>query len=194
MASFNRQVITESFNRVICEALAGEIEPDSDEKTLIFCTTDRHADMVKRLLDETFSSIYGSEYHEEAVRKITGQSDKVDDLIAKFKNERYPSIAITVDLLSTGIDVPKICNLVFLRRVKSRILYEQMKGRATRRCDEIGKTVFRIYDPVGLCESLSDVGTMKPLVKDPTIPLDTLINELKACPTPKTHPAIKPTP
>lgn len=182
VASFNRQVITESFNRVICEALAGEIEPDSDEKTLIFCTTDRHADMVKRLLDETFSNIYGSEYHEEAVRKITGQSDKVDDLIAKFKNERYPSIAITVDLLSTGIDVPKICNLVFLRRVKSRILYEQMKGRATRRCDEIGKTVFRIYDPVGLCESLSDVDTMKPLIKDPNIPLDVLIDELMHLP------------
>lgn len=76
--------------------------------------------------------------------KITGQSDKVDPLIRRYKNERYPSIAVTVDLLTTGIDAPKICNLVFMRRVKSRISYEQMIGRATRRCDEIGKTVFRM--------------------------------------------------
>lgn len=185
VASFNRRVITEGFNRVICEALAQEILPDSEEKTLIFCTTDRHADMVKRLLDEAFSELYGTDYHEEAVRKITGQSDKVDKLISRFKNEKYPSIAITVDLLTTGIDVPKICNLVFLRRVKSRILFEQMKGRATRRCDEIGKTVFRIFDPVGLCESLSDVDTMKPLVKDPSIPLEVLIDELMHLPEPE---------
>ena len=82
-----------------------------------------------------------------------------------YKNERYPNIAITVDLLTTGIDVPKICNLVFMRRVKSRILYEQMIGRATRRCDDIGKTVFRIYDPVDIYAALADVNTMKPLVK-----------------------------
>lgn len=184
VANFNRRVITEGFNRVICQALAQEILPDSEEKTLIFCATDRHADMVKRLLDEAFSELYGTDYHEEAVRKITGQSDQADKLISRFKNERYPSIAITVDLLTTGIDVPQICNLVFLRRVKSRILFEQMKGRATRRCDEIGKTVFRIFDPVGLCENLADVDTMKPLVKDPSIPLEVLIDELLHLPEP----------
>ena len=53
-------------------------------------------------------------------------------LSRKFKNDSYPTIAVTVDLLTTGIDVPKICNLIFLRKVKSRILYEQMIGRATR--------------------------------------------------------------
>ena len=67
------------------------------------------------------------------MRKITGKSDKVNDLIKRYKNERYPNIAITVDLLTTGIDVPKIAHLVFMRRVRSRILYEQMIGRATRR-------------------------------------------------------------
>lgn len=99
-------------------------------------------------------------------------------LIRRYKNERYPSIAITVDLLTTGIDVPRICNLVFMRRIRSRILYEQMIGRATRRCDEIGKTVFRIYDPVDIYAALQDVNTMKPLVKDPNITIEQLVDEL----------------
>jgi type I restriction enzyme R subunit len=83
-----------------------------------------------------------------------------------------------VDLLSTGIDVPAICHLVFLRRVRSRILYEQMIGRATRRCDEIGKTVFKIYDPVDIYATLQAVNTMQPLVKDPNVTLEQLIDEL----------------
>lgn len=116
-----------------------ELDPFGEEKTLIFCATDLHADMVKRLLDSAFSDLYGDEYNQAAVAKITGQSDKVDLLIRQYKNERYPNIAITVDLLTTGIDVWPICHLVFLRRVRSRILYEQMIGRATRRCDDIGQ-------------------------------------------------------
>lgn len=170
--AFNRRVINENFNRVICQQLVQELDPFGDEKTLVFCATDLHADMVKRLLDEAFKELYNGEYNQAAVAKITGQSDKVEQLIRQYKNERYPNIAITVDLLTTGIDVPKICHLVFMRRVKSRILYEQMIGRATRRCDEIGKTVFRIYDPVDIYAALSDVNTMKPLVKDPNISLE----------------------
>jgi type I restriction enzyme R subunit len=176
--AFNRRVINENFNRVICEQLVQELDPFGDEKTLIFCATDLHADMVKRLLDEAFKALYSDEYNQAAVAKITGQSDKVEQLIRQYKNERYPTIAITVDLLTTGIDVPKICNLVFMRRVKSRILYEQMMGRATRRCDEIGKTVFRIYDPVDIYAALADVNTMKPLVKDPNISIEQLVDEL----------------
>ncbi|WP_343618658.1 type I restriction-modification system endonuclease [Ralstonia sp.] len=176
--SFNRRVITEDFNRVICQQLAQELDPFGEEKTMIFCATDLHADMVKRLLDDAFREIYGDTYNEAAVRKITGASDKVDTLIRLYKNERFPSIAITVDLLTTGIDVPPICHLVFLRRVRSRILYEQMIGRATRRCDEIGKTVFKIYDPVDIYAALQDVSTMKPLVKDPNVTIEQLIDEL----------------
>jgi hypothetical protein len=59
-----------------------------------------------------------------AVRKLTG--------IRSYRNDALPKIAVTVDLLTTGIDVPSIANLVFVRRVNSRILYEQMLGRATR--------------------------------------------------------------
>lgn len=176
--AFNRRVINENFNRVICQQLVQELDPFGDEKTLIFCATDLHADMVKRLLDEAFKDLYNGEYNQAAVEKITGKSDKVDQLIRRYKNERYPNIAITVDLLTTGIDVPKISHLVFMRRVKSRILYEQMIGRATRRCDEIGKTVFRIYDPVDIYAALSDVNTMKPLVKDPNITLEQLFDEI----------------
>ncbi len=178
VAVFNRRVINENFNRVICEQLAKELDPTGEEKTMIFCATDLHADMVKRLLDAEFKAVWGAEYNQAAVAKITGQSDKVNELIQKYKNERYPNIAITVDLLTTGIDVPKICNLVFMRRVKSRILYEQMIGRATRRCDEIGKTVFRIYDPVDIYATLQEVSTMKPLVKNPNITMAQLIEEL----------------
>ncbi|MGY8628029.1 type I restriction-modification system endonuclease [Chromobacterium violaceum] len=176
--SFNKRVINEDFNRVICAQLAQELDPFGEAKTMIFCATDLHADMVKRLLDAEFKELYGDEYNQDAVRKITGQSDKVDQLIKRYKNERYPNIAITVDLLTTGIDVPKISHLVFMRRVRSRILYEQMIGRATRRCDEIGKTIFKIYDPVDIYAALEAVNTMKPLVKDPNITLEQLVEEL----------------
>lgn len=176
--AFNRRVINESFDRVIYQELARDLDPFGEEKTMIFCVSQSHAERVKILLDEAFSARYEDQYNQAVVQVITGQSDHVDQLIRRYKNERFPNIAITVDLLTTGIDVPRICNLVFMRRVRSRILYEQMKGRATRRCDEIGKTVFRIYDAVDLYAALEPVDTMKPLVKNPDIPLEQLLTEL----------------
>jgi type I restriction enzyme R subunit len=85
---------------------------------------------------------------------------------------------VTVDLLTTGVDVPQISNLVFLRRVNSRILYEQMLGRATRRCDEIGKEVFRIYDAVDIYSNLEPVNSMKPVVQNPDIGFAQLMREI----------------
>ena len=93
--------------------------------------------------------------------------------------ERYPSIAVTVDLLTTGIDVPEITTLVFMRRVRSRILFEQMLGRATRLCSEIHKTHFEIYDPVGVYDSLEEVNTMKPVVANPTTTFTQLLEGLE---------------
>ncbi|WP_202927627.1 hypothetical protein [Undibacterium crateris] len=84
----------------------------------------------------------------------------------------FSSMAIIVDLLTTGIDVPRICHLVFMRRVRSRILYEQMTGRATRRCDEIGKTVFKIFDPAGIYAALQAVSNMRPLLKGPNVTIE----------------------
>ena len=64
-------------------------------------------------------------------------------------------------MLTTGIDVPSICNLVFMRKINSRILFEQMLGRATRLCPEIGKTHFNIFDAVRVYEDLDSTSGMK---------------------------------
>ena len=93
-----------------------------------------------RLLKEAFQE-FGDEVEDDAIVKITGSIYKPLDAIKRFKNERLPNVAVTVDLLTTGIDVPSITNLVFLRRVQSRILYDQMLGRATRLCPDIGKHI-----------------------------------------------------
>jgi superfamily II DNA or RNA helicase len=153
---FNKRVITPEFNRVVAEELAKHIDPALPGKTLIFAATDAHADIVVDAIKKAFADAYG-EIDDAAVRKITGSVDRVQNLIRSFRNDANPKIAVTVDLLTTGIDVPKIVNLVFLRRVNSRILYEQMIGRATRRCDEIGKEVFRIFDAVDLYPHLQDL-------------------------------------
>jgi type I restriction enzyme R subunit len=181
--SYNRRVVTENFNKVVCTQLAAHIDPGLDGKTLIFCATDSHANMVVDLLKQALQDQYGA-IEDDAVIKITGAADKPLQLIRRYKNERNPSIAVTVDLLTTGIDVPAICNIVFLRRVRSRILYEQMLGRATRRCDEIGKEVFRIFDAVDLYSAIEPHSTMKPVVADPKISFAQLIDDLAGAKTP----------
>lgn len=178
ITAFNKRVLNDNFNRVVCEELAQHIDPELPEKTLIFAATDLHADQVVEHLKKAFEAQYGS-VEDGMVVKITGAADKPLSLIRRFKNERNPKVVVTVDLLTTGIDVPTICNLVFLRRVKSRILYDQMIGRATRQCDEIGKETFRIYDAVGLYESLQDVTQMKPVVTLPNVSFPQLVEELE---------------
>lgn len=181
---FNKKVITESFNRVVCKYLASEIDPAGPGKTLIFCANDAHADLVVDLLKKAFAKQYGS-VEDDAVVKITGTADKPLQLIRHYKNERLPNVAVTVDLLTTGIDVPEICNLVFLRRVNSRILYEQMLGRATRRCDAIGKETFRVFDAVGIYDALESMTTMGAVVTDPSISFTQLAQELTEVTTPE---------
>ncbi|WP_312469627.1 type I restriction-modification system endonuclease [Rhizobium sp.] len=176
---FNKQVITPEFNRVVAQELARHIDPALPGKTLIFAATDAHADIVVDALKKKFATTYG-EIDDAAVRKITGSVDKVQTLIRSFRNDANPKIAVTVDLLTTGIDVPKITNLVFLRRVNSRILYEQMIGRATRQCPEIEKDVFRIFDAVDLYPHLQDLTDMKPVVVNPSISFEQLVSEFLA--------------
>jgi type I restriction enzyme R subunit len=154
------------------------VNPFGPEKTLVFCATDRHADLVARLLKEAFAERYGDDISDDMVLKITGASDKPLQLIRRYRNEAWPTVAVTVDLLTTGIDVPKIANLVFLRKVNSRILFEQMLGRATRRCDEIGKELFRIFDAVGTYADMRKVSDMRPVVVDPKIRFAQLAQEL----------------
>ncbi|WP_223641186.1 helicase-related protein [Rhodobacter sp. TJ_12] len=175
--AFNKQVITQPFNQVVAEELAKHFDPSLDGKTLVFAATDAHADIVVNELKKAFAAQYGA-IEDAAIRKITGSVDKVGALIRSFRNDAFPQIAVTVDLLTTGIDVPKITNLVFIRRVNSRILYEQMLGRATRRCDDIGKEVFRIFDAVDLYASLQDLTQMKPVASNPKLTFEQLFDEL----------------
>lgn len=174
---FNKQVITEGFNKAIAAWLAPQLDPNGEAKTLAFCVTDAHADLFVGALKQALKAQWG-ELDDDAVRKITGTVDKPLAAIRRFKNERFPSIAVTVDLLTTGVDIPPICNLIFIRRVRSRILYEQMLGRATRLCPEIGKEVFRIYDCVDLYKVLEPVSSMKPVVRNPNVTLTDLLKDL----------------
>lgn len=175
---FNKLVLSEAFNRTAIEQLVKHLDPEGDEKTLVFAASDEHADAIVQLFKEEFKKI-GIEPGDNAVAKITGKSYDPLELIKLFKNEKFPNIAVTVDLLTTGIDVPAICNLVFMRRVKSRILYEQMLGRATRLCEEIGKEAFKIFDAVRIYEALEDFTNMKPVVPNPSISFAELAGEIK---------------
>ena len=180
---FNKQIITPSFNRTVLEEIARDIDPEDvmQGKTLIYAVDDEHADLIVKILKEIYTN-YGID--NDAVMKITGSvaggnKRKVQEAIKRFKNERFPSIAVTVDLLTTGIDVPEITTLVFMRRVKSRILFEQMLGRATRLCPKINKTHFEIYDPVGVYDSLEEVNTMQPVSADPKTTFAQLLDGLE---------------
>jgi type I restriction enzyme R subunit len=184
--SYNKRVVTENFNRVVCERLAAHIDPSLAEKTIIFCATDAHADLVVRLLKEAFDKQYGG-VDDNAVVKITGRADKPQQLIRRLRNERLPSVAVTVDLLTTGIDIPRVANLVFLRRVRSRILYDQMLGRATRLCPEIGKLEFRVFDAVDLYTELKDFTDMRPVVVSPSFTFAQLVRDLGAAPASATQ-------
>ena len=116
------------------------------QKTLIFASIDiamiSHADRLVGICKTVFNR--GDDF----VAKITGSPtvDRPLKKIREFRNRPDPKIVVTVDMLSTGVDIPSLEFIVFLRPVKSRILWEQMLGRGTRRCDEIGKTHFVIFD------------------------------------------------
>lgn len=174
---FNKLVLTENFNRTVVKQLVKHIDPEGDEKTLVFAASDVHADVLVQLFKEEFRKI-GIEPGDNAIDKITGKSYDPLELIKLYKNEKFPNIAVTVDLLTTGIDIPPICNLVFMRRVRSRILYEQMLGRATRLCEDIGKEAFRIFDAVRIYEALEDFTNMKPVVANPSTTFEQLVDEI----------------
>lgn len=183
--SFNREVITEPFNRTVLNEIAWDLNPDGKGKTLIYAVDDNHADLIVKILKEIYSE---GGVDNDAVMKITGSvaggnKKKISEVIKRFKNESNPKVVVTVDLLTTGIDVPEIVNLVFMRRIKSRILFEQMLGRATRLCPAIGKTNFEIYDPVGVYESLQDVSNMKPVVTNPSTTFEDLLSGLSVAKT-----------
>jgi type I restriction enzyme R subunit len=178
---FNKKVITEPFNRTVLSELVKYLDPFSDQKTLIFAATDEHADMVVQILKEEFNKAE-MPVDDDLIMKITGNTNmkpSPQERINLYKNEKKPNIAVTVDLLTTGIDVPEICNLVFIRKVKSRILYEQMLGRATRLADNVGKEYFKIFDAVNLYETLEEFSTMQPVVTNVKSTFKSLSDELQ---------------
>lgn len=178
---FNRRVVIESFNRVVLEEIAKDLRPDKPKtvgKTLVFAVDDAHADSIVMILREIYAK---QGIRPDYIQKITGKiGDKeiVDQAIRRFKNEDAPSVVVTVDLLTTGIDVPEITSLVFMRAVRSRILFEQMLGRATRLCPKLKKDRFEIYDPVGVYETLEDFTTMKPAVVNPKATFTQIVDGL----------------
>ena len=182
VSEFNKKVYTEPFNRAVAQAIAVECPPDQPGKTLLFAARDDHADILVRALRQALEEEYGSQPHDLVV-KITGSIDRPLDAIKAFKNDPRPKYVVTVDLLTTGVDIPSIVNLVFVRRVNSRILYDQMIGRATRRCDEIGKQYFRIFDAVDIYANLQDFTDMRPVVADPALSFADLVRDLERAPT-----------
>jgi len=173
---FNRNVITEGFNRAVLEEVSLYLDPTGEGKTLIFAVDDAHADLVVKILKEIYAE---QGVDNDAIQKITGSigdKKRVEEAVNKFKNDTYPNIVVTVDLLTTGVDVPEITALVFLRFVKSRILFEQMIGRATRLCPKINKESFEVYDPVGVFDFFTEVSEMVPIVVNPTTTLEDIIN------------------
>ena len=120
-----------------------------DQKTIIFCETIQHADDVVREMQnlrEQFVKEQGGNVPDQYAFKCTADVDGAA-LISGFRNlpnSRF--IAATVDLLATGVDIPRVRNIVFFRHIKSPILFHQMLGRGTRIDEESGKLAFTVYD------------------------------------------------
>jgi type I restriction enzyme R subunit len=126
-------------------------------KTLIFAKDDSHAEDIVHIAREVFGK--GDEF----CKKITYQVQNPEQLISDFRNAYFPRIAVTVDMIATGTDIKPVEILIFMRAVKSRILFEQMLGRGTRVIsqtdlrgvnpgDNIQKDHFVIVDAVGIVE------------------------------------------
>ncbi len=131
-----RQITAPDSNKKILEEIkkyaeAHEAETGHFPKTLIFAVNDlphtSHADQLVEQARDIFNR------GESFVTKITGRVDRPLQRIREFRNRPNPAVVVTVDLLTTGVDIPDLEFIVFLRPVKSRILFEQMLGRGTRK-------------------------------------------------------------
>lgn len=150
-------------------------------KTLIFAKTDSHADDIIQIVREEFAE------ENKFCKKITYTSDDPKSTLAQFRNDYYPRIAVTVDMIATGTDVKPLECLLFMRDVKSINYFEQMKGRGTRTIDldtlrkvtptaKYTKDHFVIVDAIGVTKSLKT--DSRPLEKKPGIPLKDLLQAI----------------
>ena len=149
-------------------------------KTLIFAANDlphtSHADQLVTTAREVFNR--GDAF----VEKITGRVDRPLQRIREFRNRPNPGIAVTVDLLTTGVDIPDLEFLVFLRPVKSRILFEQMVGRGTRKGekypDKSHFTVFDCFDGTLLVYFKKTTGITAELPDKPTRTVAEIVDDI----------------
>lgn len=152
-------------------------------KTLIFAKTDSHADDIINIVREEFGE--GNSF----CKKITYRNKDEDpkSVLAQFRNDYFPRIAVTVDMIATGTDVKPLECLLFMRDVRSRNYFEQMKGRGTRiiSLDDLKKVTptakhtkdhFVIVDAVGVTKSIKS--DSRPLEKKPGVPLKDLLNAI----------------
>lgn len=170
--------------RTFKEKLFTEIFPGRTEipKTLVFAKDDSHAEDIVQIIREEFGK--GNEFCKKITYRTTG--DKPENLIASFRNSYNPRIVVTVDMISTGTDIRPLECLLFMRDVKSRVYYEQMKGRGTRVIsstdlkavtpDEEHKTHFIIVDAVGVTES--DKTDSRPLERKKSVSFDKLVQSI----------------
>jgi len=123
-------------------------------KAIVFAISKRHAARLAQYLNELHP-----EHKGRYAEVITSDVANADDLIRKFKQEDYPQIAVSVGMLDTGFDCRELLHLVMCRRVRSPILYQQMRGRGTRTAPHIGKKRFVIYDFFGNHKYFNDSDT-----------------------------------
>jgi type I restriction enzyme, R subunit len=120
-------------------------------KTIVFAITKHHAARLAEYLNQLHP-----EHHGRYAEVITSDVASADELIRKFKREDYPQVAVSVGMLDTGFDCREVLHLVMCRRVRSPILYQQMRGRGTRTASHIGKQKFVIYDFFGNHDYFND--------------------------------------
>lgn len=180
----DRSVVNKSQIRQVIKAMKDAVEtriyPNRNEvpKTLIFAKTDSHADDIIQKVRE----IYGQ--GNDFCQKVTYNAKKPDDVLSDFRNEYNPRIAVTVDMIATGTDVKPLEVLLFMRDVRSKGYYEQMKGRGVRSLsfEELhrisqsatsAKDRFVLIDAVGVEKSLKTES--RPLERNPSLPLKDLL-------------------
>jgi type I restriction enzyme R subunit len=145
-----RSITSPDSNRKIMEEIRKYAEEHQEQtgrfpKTLIFAVNDlphtSHADSLVDIARDVFGQ--GDSF----VQKITGRVDRPLQRIREFRNRPQPHVVVSVDMLTTGVDIPDLEYIVFLRPVKSRILFEQMLGRGTRKGEKFpDKSHFTVFD------------------------------------------------
>jgi type I restriction enzyme R subunit len=151
-------------------------------KTLIFAKDDSHAEDIVKIVREEFAK--GNDFCQKITYKTTGR--KPEDLIAEFRTSPMPRIAVTVDMIATGTDIKPLEVVLFMRSVKSRSFFEQMKGRGVRVIndddlkavtpDARTKDHFIIVDAVGVCEQ--DKTDSRPMEKKRNVSFEKLLQAI----------------